>query len=48
MLSYFSWPTPCNENPIYVFPGIGLGGLSPNFHMHVSVIDYIFPVYGIA
>ncbi len=28
-----------NENPIYVFPEKELRGLSPNFHIHVSVID---------
>jgi hypothetical protein len=39
MLSYFSWPTHCNEN-IYVFPGKGTGRpLSPNFYIHVSVIN---------
>ncbi len=32
----------CNENPIYVFPEKELGGLSPNFHIHVSVMIYIF------
>ncbi len=29
----------CNENPIYVFLFWKLRGLSPNFHIHVSVID---------
>ncbi len=29
----------CNENPIYVFPEKKLRGLSPNFHIHVSVSD---------
>ncbi len=29
----------CNENPIYVFPGKELRGLSPSFHIHVSVSD---------
>jgi hypothetical protein len=29
----------CNENPIYVFPEKELRGLSPNFHIHVSVTD---------
>jgi hypothetical protein len=34
----------CNENPIYVFPKKELRGLSPNFHIHVSVcVIYIFP-----
>jgi len=31
--------THCNENPIYVFPEKELRGLSPNFHIHVSVSD---------
>ncbi len=35
--------THCNRNPIYVFPEKELRGLSPNFHIHVSVSDYIFP-----
>jgi hypothetical protein len=29
----------CNENPIYVFLFSELCGLSPNFHIHVSVRD---------
>ncbi len=29
----------CNENPIYVFLSWELRGLSPNFHIHVSVSD---------
>jgi hypothetical protein len=33
----------CNENPIYVFPGIELCGLSPNFHIVVSVSDFYIP-----
>jgi hypothetical protein len=28
--------THCKENPIYVFLFWELGGLSPNFHIHVS------------
>jgi hypothetical protein len=37
--------THCNENPIYVFFFWELRGLSPNFHIHVSVSDVysIFP-----
>jgi hypothetical protein len=32
-----------NENPIYVFLFWELGGVSPNFHIHVSGSDlYIF------
>ncbi len=27
----------CNENPIYVFPEKELRGLSPNFHIRVSM-----------
>ncbi len=33
----------CNENPIYVFPEKELCGLSPNFHIHVSVSDLYIP-----
>ncbi len=33
----------CNENPIYVFPEKELRGLSPNFHIHVSVSDLHIP-----
>ncbi len=35
----------CNESPIYVFIFWELPGLSPNFYVHVSVIDLysIFP-----
>ncbi len=29
----------CNENPNYVFPERELRGLSPDFHIHVSVSD---------
>ncbi len=29
----------CNKNPIYVFPEKELRGLSPNFHINVSVSD---------
>jgi hypothetical protein len=29
----------CKENPIYVFFFWELRGLSPNFHIHVSVSD---------
>jgi hypothetical protein len=29
----------CNENLIYVFSEKELRGLSPNFHIHVSVSD---------
>ncbi len=33
----------CNKNPIYVFPKKDLRGLSPNFHIHVSVCDLYIP-----
>jgi hypothetical protein len=33
------WYTHCNEKPIYVFLHWELRGLSPNFHIHVSVSD---------
>jgi len=36
----------CNENPIYVFPEKELCGLSPNFHIHVSVNDLYIPRIG--
>ncbi len=36
----------CNENPIYVFLFCELGGLSPNFHIHVSVSDLHIPRIG--
>jgi hypothetical protein len=36
----------CNENPIYVFPEKELPGLSPNFHIHVSVSDLYIPSTG--
>ncbi len=32
-----------NENSIYVFPEKELRGLSPNFHIHVSVSDLYIP-----
>jgi hypothetical protein len=32
--------THSNENSIYVFPEKELRGLSPNFHIHVSVRIY--------
>jgi hypothetical protein len=33
----------CNENPINVFLFWELRGLSPNFHIHVSVSDLYIP-----
>jgi hypothetical protein len=35
-----------NENPIYVFLFVELRGLSPNFHIHVSVSDLYIPRIG--
>jgi hypothetical protein len=34
------------ENPIYVLPEKKLCGLSPNFHIHVSVSDLHIPTIG--
>ncbi len=34
---------PCMENPIYVFLIWELRGLSPNFHIYVSVSDLYIP-----
>jgi hypothetical protein len=36
----------CNENPIYVILFWELRGLSPNFHIHASVIDLCIPRIG--
>jgi hypothetical protein len=36
----------CEENPIYVFIFWELRGLSPNFHIHVSVSDLYIPRIG--
>jgi hypothetical protein len=36
----------CNENSIYVFPEKELRGISPNLHIHVSVIDLHIPRLG--
>jgi hypothetical protein len=33
----------CNENLISVFPDKELRGLSPNFHLHVSVSNLYIP-----
>ncbi len=37
---------PCNENPICVFLFWELGGLSPNFPIHVFVSDLCIPRIG--
>ncbi len=39
-------PRHCNKNPIYVFPEKEFRGLSPNFHIHVSVSDLYIPRIG--
>jgi hypothetical protein len=36
----------CNENPIYLFLFWELRGLSPNFHIYVSVSDLCIPRIG--
>ncbi len=36
----------CKEDSIYVFPEKKLRGLSPNFHIHVSVSDLYIPGIG--
>jgi hypothetical protein len=36
----------CNENPIHVSQEKKLRGLSPNFHLHVSVRDLYIPRIG--
>jgi hypothetical protein len=36
----------CKENPIYVLPEEKLRGLSPNFHIHVSVSDLYINTIG--
>jgi hypothetical protein len=43
MCGMFPLQVHCNENPIYVFPEKELRGLSPNFHIHVSVSDLYIP-----
>ncbi len=35
----------CKEIGIYVFPEKELRGLSPNFHIHVSVSNLLYNVY---
>ncbi len=36
----------CKKICIYVFPEKELRGLSPNFHIHVSVSDLYIPTFG--
>jgi hypothetical protein len=38
--------THCKENPFYVFLFWELRGLSPNFHIRVSVSDFYIPIIG--
>jgi hypothetical protein len=38
-----TWGMHCKENPIYVLLFRELRGLSPNFHIHVSVRDLYIP-----
>ncbi len=38
--------THCNENPIHVLPEKKLCGLSPHFHIHVSVSNLYIPTIG--
>ncbi len=42
------WPLTlhCIEDPIHVFPKMKLCGLSPHFHIHVSVSDLYIPSIG--
>jgi hypothetical protein len=40
------WQMHCSENPIYVFLFWELRGLSPNFHIHVSLSDVYIPRIG--
>ncbi len=39
VLTFNSTRPHCNKNSIYIFPENELSGLSPNFHIHVSVSD---------
>jgi hypothetical protein len=45
---YLGEGTHCNVNPIYGFLFCELRGLSPNFHIHVSVIDLYIPTIDLA
>jgi hypothetical protein len=42
----FKYHSHCNENLIYVFLFWELRGLSPKFHIHVSVNDLYIPRIG--
>jgi hypothetical protein len=44
-VQYMVYPH-CSENPINVFPEKELRGLSPSFHIHVSVSDLYIPRIG--
>jgi hypothetical protein len=39
----YQYSTHCKESPIYVFLFWELRGLSPNFHIHVSVRNLYIP-----
>ncbi len=43
---YTSYILPCIEIRIHVFPEKELRGLSPYFHIHVSVSDLYIPTFG--
>jgi hypothetical protein len=45
-VNVFSSTAHCNKNSIYVFPEKELHGLSPNFHIHVSVSELYIPRIG--
>ncbi len=47
-MQLFTLPLPehCKDNSIYVFLFWELRGLSPNFHIHVSVRDLYIPRIG--
>ncbi len=44
--SRWVYPMHCKENPIFVFLFWELRGLSPNFHIYVSVSDLFIPRIG--
>jgi hypothetical protein len=41
-----NWGLHCNGNSVYMFLFWELRGLSPNFHIHVSVSDLYIPRIG--
>jgi hypothetical protein len=42
----FGQPMHCKKIWIYIFPEKEVRGLSPNFHIHVSVGDLYIPMFG--